>query len=166
VTVSADNKTPRTRQALATWVLLLATAFLVGPTPGDIGGCGGSLANEVLPGDASQQQWDYFEEGICAHMCLRLRSCSVLCASLQQPGPGCVNDSLAAYQQCLRGNIRRDIFGSNVCPHSCGEYTLRYQGASEQDVQVCGHAVLALSCNGIADVIRQPPQQCLAVCGQ
>ena len=156
----------RPSKAPALWVLLFTTLFLAGPTPGDVGGCGGSLANSTLPGSPDEQQWDYFEEGFCASMCLRLRSCGVLCASIRQPGAGCLNDSQQAYTQCLRGAIRRDIFGSDVCPHSCNNYTLRYRGASEQDVQVCGHAITALSCNDIADVIRTPPRQCLAVCGE
>ncbi len=156
----------RPRRRGAVWALMIATLFLAGPTPGDVGGCGGSLAGTALPGDPDQSQYDYFEQGLCANLCLRLRSCGVLCRSLQTPGPNCSDDSLAAYQQCLRGNIRADVFGSNMCPRSCGNYRLTYRGASEQDVVVCGAAVQAVRCEDIHLTIRQPPLQCLAVCGE
>jgi hypothetical protein len=147
-------------------VLAVASAFLAGPTPGDIGGCGGSLANSPLPGSAAQQEYDYFEQGFCANLCLRLRSCGVLCRAIAGATASCNNDSREAYQQCLRGNLRRDIFRSDMCPHSCGNYPPgRFIGASEIDVQTCGRAVQAISCTAIADVITSPPDQCLAVCG-
>jgi hypothetical protein len=165
VTVPSNAATPRrTRRGSALWLVVLSALFLAGPTPGDVGGCGGTLANTSLPGNPDEQQYDYFEQGFCANMCLRLRSCGVLCLSLQGAGADCLNDSQQAYQQCLRGQLRPGIFGSNQCPHSCGNYGARYAGASEQDVQVCGHAINALSCDAIADVIRQPPGECLAVC--
>lgn len=168
--MTAPASARRPRRGVALWVLTLSTFFLAGPTPGDVGGCGGGLANSTLQGDPTEQEYDYFEQGLCANLCLRLRECGVLCLSLRGAGPGCVNDSQAAYQQCLRGDLRGDIFlgsppGSVAqCPHRCQNYQQRYRGASEQDVQTCGHAVLARSCATIADVILDPPSTCLAVC--
>jgi len=157
--------TPRARTLRGLAVTVLAAAFLAGPTPGDIGGCGGSLANSPLPGNATQQQYDYFEQGFCANLCLRLRSCGVLCRAIAGATAACSNDSREAYQQCLRGNLRRDIFQSDQCPHSCANYSGRFIGASEIDVQTCGHAVQAISCAAINTAIMSPPDQCLAVCG-
>lgn len=157
--------TPRARTLRGLAVTVLAAAFLAGPTPGDIGGCGGSLANSPLPGNATQQQYDYFEQGFCANLCLRLRSCGVLCRAITGSTTACSNDSREAYQQCLRGSLRRDIFQSDQCPHSCGNYPpRRFIGASEIDVQTCGHAVQALSCATINTAIVSPPDECLAVC--
>ena len=157
--------TPRARTLRGLAVTVLAAAFLAGPTPGDVGGCGGSLANSPLPGNATEQQYDYFEQGFCANLCLRLRSCGVLCRAISGATAACSNDSREAYQQCLRGNLRRDIFQSDQCPHSCANYSGRFIGASEIDVQTCGHAVQAMSCATINTAITSPPDQCLAVCG-
>ena len=79
---------------------------------------------------------------------------------------GCDNDSTEAYQQCVRGQIRPEIFGSDACPHNCTAYgrDLRFIGATQQDVQVCGHVLNAISCNSLVDAIRNPPAECTAVC--
>ncbi len=161
---SNERGAGRSRRGSALWLLVISALFLAGPTPGDVGGCGGGLANQALPGNADEQEYDFFEEGFCANFCLRLRSCGVLCVSLSNPGAGCLNDSQMAYERCLRGDINRRIFGSDRCPHTCQNYMRRYQGASQQDVEACGHAVTALSCDAIADAIQTPPSQCLARC--
>lgn len=152
------------RRGVALWVLMMATAFLTGPTPGDVGGCGGDLANNALPGNPAEQEYDYFEAGLCANLCLRLRTCGVLCQAVRGAGAGCNNDSREAYQQCLRGNLRTEIFHSDQCPHTCRNYGRHFIGASEMDVQVCGAAVQAVSCLDISNAIVAAPAQCLAVC--
>jgi hypothetical protein len=154
----------RARTLRSLGVLVVSAAFLAGPTPGDVGGCGGSLANSPLPGSTPQQEYDYFEQGLCANLCLRLRSCGVLCRAITNAGAACNNDSREAYQQCIRGNVRRDIFGSDMCPHSCRNYNGSFQNAAEIDVQTCGHAVQALSCSSIHTAITSPPDECLARC--
>lgn len=156
----------RGRRGTALGALLVATLFLAGHTPGDIGGCGGDLSTQTLPGNPDEAQYDFFDQGLCANLCFRLRACGVLCESIRGGSAGCDNDSTDAYQQCVRGQIRPEIFGSDACPHNCTAYgrDLRFIGATQQDVQVCGHVLSTMSCNGLVDAIRNPPAECTAVC--
>lgn len=163
---------PRRRPRFAALgAMVIASAFIAGPTPGDIGGCGGDEANIPLAGEAPQPEYDYFDQGFCSHLCFRLRECGVLCDALLRNGQPCDNDSERAYLQCVRGELRTAIFTpqsqrepSLNCPHSCQRYQATFGGASLQDVVVCGHAVDQTSCSALVDLIQHPPSSCTAVC--
>jgi hypothetical protein len=149
----------------ALMVLCVAVLFIAGPTPGDIGGCGGSEASTPIQGSAAQSEYDYFDQGLCAHICLRLRECGVLCRALQDPGPNCDPNSPNAYIQCIRGALRADIFHTGSCPHTCSSYAHgRFSGAVLEDVAVCGHAVDAIACNDLPAAIVTAPAQCTGIC--
>jgi hypothetical protein len=159
-----DPSAPRRPRWTALAVLVISTAFIAAPTPGDVGGCGGANANVDIPGSQSEAEYDYFDQGMCSHLCFRLRECGVLCRSNSGAGPDCTNDSEPAFIQCIRGNIRQDIFGTNACPHSCGTYQGEFCGAFQGDITACGHAIEETSCGGLPDVIRNPPTSCTALC--
>lgn len=145
-------------------VLFVTALFLAGPTPGDIGGCGGDLADQPLPGVAAEAEYDYFDQGFCAGLCYALRECGVLCLSVSPTPPNCVNESADAYRQCVRGGLRGDIFQGTRCPHSCREYGGNFVGATMQDIATCRHSIEGLSCNDLALAVRSPPSTCTAVC--
>ncbi len=154
----------RRPRAATLGVLVIAAAFIAGPTPGDVGGCGGDQSNITLPGQQSEAEYDYFDQGLCAHMCYRLRTLGVLCNALESPPAGCDPLSPEAYRLCVRGSVRRSVFGAQSCPHSCANYHGTFVGATEQDVQVCGHVIDGMSEGDLAGIIQQPPAQCVAVC--
>lgn len=162
-----SESTPRSRVGLggrSAVVLLMSTLFLAGPTPGDVGGCGGDQSDVPLPTD-SQGEYDFFDQGICQAMCYRLRACNMLCDVIALPaGARCDNFSREAYEQCVRGDVRTDRLQTNRCPHSCGNYMSQFTGASQRDLTVCNHAVDSLSCDDILNVVVTPPNECLAVC--
>ncbi len=145
-------------------VLAIASVFLAAPTPGDIGGCGGSSTNVLVPGSQTEAEYDYFDQGMCSHFCFRLRECGVLCRSITGAGADCQNDSEAAFTQCVRGNIRTDLFGAAACPHSCSSYQGVFCGAFQGDIYACGHAIEQISCNSLPDLFRSPPRSCTALC--
>ncbi|MBL8600997.1 MAG: hypothetical protein JNK72_03640 [Myxococcales bacterium] len=167
--MSSTETRPR-RRALPFGALIIVTLFLTGPAPGDVGGCGGSNADTPIPGDAAEAEYDFFDEGLCANFCWRLRECGSLCDVIRRNGQSCDNNSPEAYSQCVRGDIREDLFPRELmlsrCPHSCGPYGGQYAGAFRQDVASCGHQVLATSCNADAliNVLIQPPTACTVVC--
>ncbi|MEZ4406660.1 MAG: hypothetical protein R3A52_09305 [Polyangiales bacterium] len=155
---------PSRRRWRALGALAFASLFIVGPTPGDIGGCGGELSSNPVPGNATEAEYDYFDQGMCAHLCFQLRECGLICDAIRRRGAPCDNDSEDAYRQCVRGELRDEIFGASACPHTCGPYQGVFLGASMQDVYACGHAITALSCTSLSDVIRRPPAACTAIC--
>lgn len=166
----------RRLRAPAVGVLLIATLFLAGTTPGDVGGCGGNHASTALPGSLAEAEYDYFDQGLCANLCWRLRECGLLCQSFR-PGSAtrlnCDPTSESAYLACVRGeDLDRSIFNTNLCPHTCGSYLdennqpTRFIDATEQDVAVCGRAVQALRCgDDLANALVDPPSACVNVCG-
>lgn len=162
--VTSPAQAPRRPRWTALAVLVISTAFIAAPTPGDVGGCGSENANVDIPGTQSEAEYDYFDQGMCSHLCFRLRECGVLCRSISNPGPDCTNDSEPAFIQCIRGNIRQDLFGTNACPHSCSTYQGEFCGAFQGDITACGHAIEETSCNSLPDVIRNPPSSCTALC--
>src|SRR5262245_34090751 len=100
---------PAARRPLATLVALaLASLFLAAPTPGNVGGCGSQSASTAIDVDAGRpppgvspmdlgrpapsDEYAYFDRGLCASFCLRLRECGTLCRAMGSP-PGCENDS-------------------------------------------------------------------------
>lgn len=166
-----QNK-PRRVRFTALGVVVLSTLFIAGPTPGDIGGCGGDGKTDVL-GDPGQAQYDYFDQGFCAHFCWRLRECGALCSALpNNGGPGCTNESPEAFVQCVRGDIRADLFMVSRCPHTCGPYRRadgspsQFVGAIQRDITSCGHDVLATACDvpTLRQAIANPPASCIGVC--
>lgn len=162
-------------RAPALGVLMIATLFLAGTTPGDVGGCGGSRSQTALPGTLEEAEYDYFDQGLCANVCWRLRECGLLCRSFRAGSPsqrGCDPGSEASYLACVRGeDLDPSIFNTNTCPHACGVYRdandqpTQFQDATEQDVAVCGRAIQALSCgDALAVAFTQPPSACINVC--
>ncbi len=155
------SKAPR---AGALGVLLIASAFIAGPTPGDIGGCGNDLSGQTVPGTQPQSEYDYFDQGMCAHMCLRLRDLGVLCEALSPAPPNCDPNSTAAYVQCVRGGLAMVPFGATFCPHTCANYHGVYTGATQEDIDVCGHIIDGMSASDLAGLIQSPPAPCVGVC--
>jgi hypothetical protein len=180
----------RKSQALRAIVLSsLALPFIAAPTPGNIGGCGGSyVATPVTPAAGTPQTAEeaFFEQGLCAHFCRRLLDCNQLCVAMTNPPAGCGTDSMAtqiAYYDCVHATtpvLNPSIFGFTSCPHAC-PLGKRFAYAPDNrtplvyqwDVQVCGDAVLALSCGGdsvsggtIAAAFTLPPTECVhqAIC--
>lgn len=160
------RETPSVRRPrwTALVVLTMAAAFIAAPTPGDIGGCGGADGNVDIPGAQAEAEYDYFDQGLCSHLCFRLRECGVLCRSIQSPGADCNNESESAFIQCVRGNLRPEIFGTNACPHRCATYQGEFCGAFQGDITACGHAIAETACNSLPDVIRNAPNSCTALC--
>lgn len=151
--------------------LIVTALFLSGPAPGDVGGCGGSNADTPVAGDGSEAEYDFFDEGLCASFCWRVRECGLLCDVIRRGGAQCDPQGEASFRQCVRGEIRSDIFpaGANLtrCPHSCGNFGGRsFRGAFRQDVAACTHQVLASSCSAttLTDLLLQPPAACTVVC--
>ncbi len=167
----------------------LSLPFIAAPTPGNIGGCGGSYAaTPVLPAAGTTQTAEeaYFEQGLCAHFCRRLLDCGQLCVAMTTAPADCATNLASqqvAYYDCVHSTmpvLNPSIFGFTACPHSCpqgkrfayagdGRTPLVYQ----MDVQVCGDAVLGLSCGGdsasagtIAAAFAIPPSECVqpAIC--
>jgi hypothetical protein len=159
-----------------------ASLFIMAPTPGNVGGCSSS-SQQIQPGNVNADppetaEWMYFDQGLCAGFCWRLRDCGVLCSALNPAHPqypqNCQNDAPEAYAQCVRGvtvnNIQplnSGIFGIGECPHACP--SLHYQTAYDFDVQACSDAVLARSCSSsgagsIGDLYREGVPECTNVC--
>src|SRR4051812_2161499 len=98
--------------------------FIAAPTPGNVGGCSGTSAGNVIadpdgagPGTA---EFEFFDRGLCGHFCQRLSQCGVLCQSLANPPPGCSDDSGEAFYECMRGSLKPSLFGgATAYPHSC-----------------------------------------------
>jgi hypothetical protein len=164
--VTTAQSTPRRRPRWAAFgVLLIAAQFLAGPAPGDVGGCGGDNASTPVPGSAEQSEYDYFDQGLCSHMCLRLYQCGLICDAIVRNGAPCNPNDPAVFRQCVRGEIRADLFGVSRCPHRCNNLGA-FAGAFQQDIAACGNQVLATSCDSAAltDVIRAAPEACTVVC--
>lgn len=166
------SQPPRRPRFVALGVVVLSTLFIAGPTPGDIGGCGGDGSERVI-GDIGQAEYDFFDQGFCSHFCWRLRECGALCSALpNNGGPGCSNDSPDAFVQCVRGDIRPDLFQVSSCPHTCGPYRRsdgapsQFVGALQRDITVCGHEVLSTRCDvgTLRELIANPPASCIGVC--
>lgn len=160
----------------AVGVLMVSTLFLAGTTPGDVGGCGGNFARTGVPGDTREEaEYEYFDQGLCANLCLRLRECGLLCQSFRAGSPSrtnCDPSSAEAYVACVRGeDLDRSIFNTNLCPHTCGSYLdeanqpTRFSDATEQDVATCGRAIQSLRCgDSLAEALTNPPSACINVC--
>ncbi|MEZ4391315.1 MAG: hypothetical protein R3A48_09490 [Polyangiales bacterium] len=160
----------------AVGVLMMSALFLAGTTPGDVGGCGGNFANTAVPGLTTEEaEYEFFDQGLCANLCLRLRECGLLCQSFR-PGSAsrnnCDPNSAEAYVSCVRGeDLDRSVFNTNLCPHTCGSYLdeqgqpTRFAEATEQDVAVCGRAIQALRCgDSLAEALTNPPSACIGRC--
>lgn len=162
---------PWSRPLVRLALVAFASVFMAAPTPGNVGGCTSSHASRdsvVMPGDTTLNppetaEYMFFDRGLCSHFCWRLRECGLLCAGLGRDEGTCDNDAPETFQDCVRGDIRGDVFGFPRCPHSCPEGTT-YVQAYEWDVEACGHAVLARSCGSIQDIFRTTPGECLNVC--
>lgn len=189
ISKSTTEKARKSQILRALVLSSLSLPFIAAPTPGNIGGCGGSYAaTPVLPAAGTTQTAEeaYFEQGLCAHFCRRLLDCGQLCAAMSNPPAGCGTDQAAnavAYYDCVHttGNVLNpSIFVVSSCNHSCPTGT-RFSYAADGrtplvyqwDVQVCGDAVLALSCGGdsntpgtLAATFTFPPNECVhqAIC--
>ncbi|MEI8254687.1 MAG: hypothetical protein WCJ30_03355 [Deltaproteobacteria bacterium] len=166
-----------------------AAMFIMAPTPGNVGGCSSVAGSQpVQPGNPSigeTAEYMYFDHGMCAGFCWRLRECSVLCSVLNPAhpdydaacgtGPGAGNDSPAAFNMCVRATSTPDgrtpfvlsVFGIASCPHACPAGA--YHTAYEWDVQACSDAVIVRSCNqggpgSIGDTYREGVAECTNVC--
>ncbi len=161
---TAQSKSRRPRWG-ALGVLALSTLFITGPAPGDVGGCGGDNASTPVAGSAEQSEYDYFDQGLCSHLCLRLYQCGLLCDAIVRQGASCDPNDQNVFRQCVRGEIRSDLFGVSRCPHRCNNLGT-FAGAFQQDISACGNQVLATSCDAAAltDVIRAAPTACTVVC--
>lgn len=201
IRVASVSFARRPRASLAT--LMVASLFIAAPTPGNVGGCSGRASSTpidaaalppgidgAVPGAmAPTAEYAFFDRGLCASFCLRLRECGTLCIAMGQPA-GCVNDSTDAYVMCMRGRYEpvgcnpasdagpctlvggldpRFFEGETRCPHSCAGPERRpgpavYSLAYEWDVQACGDAVAQTACADITRVISAPPRECTNVC--
>src|SRR5262249_48044793 len=128
-------------------------------------GCGARDAStEIAAGSVAETaESEYFDQGLCAYTCLKLRECGALCRALGDP-PGCNPDDGASYAMCVRGALQASYWGTAACPHACQDYGGRFIGAYRWDAQACGEAVLTRSCDGIYTVFTHPPSECTNVC--
>ncbi len=172
VSISPPNgASARGRRALRGLAALTILApVLSAPTPGNVGGCGGTLASTPLmphPGNTNvNPESTYFERGLCAGFCQRLYDCNLLCEALQNPPANCQTDPNAqaqAFYQCVNGTagvLRSELFSGGrtdiavtACPKTCPSGTVFAISGSgnplvyQWDVQVCSDAVLARSCS-------------------
>ncbi|MBL8681202.1 MAG: hypothetical protein JNK05_18640 [Myxococcales bacterium] len=181
---SANRSRSRRRVLRGVASIALLTPFLSAPTPGNIGGCGGSLAATEIsrhPGNTTGTlESVYFERGLCAGFCQRLLECGHLCAAMNPAVADCGTNEVAtarAYYLCVHGtnNLSTEYFGTAFCPKSCVNYggSFAYNGDGtrafvyEWDVQVCNDAVLQRSCSinpndpgGILTALRAAPSEC------
>lgn len=174
---SATPTSPsRTRPLFAALALTGFGLFIAAPTPGNVGGCGGTHANTpIQPGDLTVNppetpEYLYFDRGLCSHVCTRLIQCRSLCGALSSPPDNCddsegfYNDGARlaeAFRRCVRdrGGLRESgmtgsgqsvtIFGLAQCPHACPRGLRPGYALTEWDVQTCGDAVLNLSCEAL-----------------
>lgn len=151
--------------------------FIAAPTPGNVGGCGGSAASTpIQPGNLSANPPEtpehiYFDRGLCSHVCTRLIQCRSLCTALSRPPEGCDDNTIynperapdlaEAFRRCVRdrGGIRdfteqgngssTAVFGIDTCPHACPRGMRPGYNLTQWDVQTCGDAVLNLSCTQV-----------------
>jgi hypothetical protein len=162
--------------------------FIAAPTPGNIGGCSGTAGSQPITGDTATHktaEYEYFDRGLCSYFCERLRECGATCSVLAHPPENCDSNSPAAFQQCVRGEFKPQFTaGVTACPHDCsggqtGTSGL-FQGAYQWDVEACGDALLARSCEpsglnasghpdnpgSIGAALKALPRECLNVCQQ
>ncbi len=151
----------RSRRALrGLGALALLAPFLSAPTPGNIGGCGGTLASTPVtphPGNTAMNlEATYFEQGLCAGFCQRLFECGFLCSALTVDGLNCnlSADAAKAFYLCTHESVlRTELFGTNACPKTCpGGTAFAYSGSGsafvyQWDAQVCADAVMSRSCS-------------------
>lgn len=178
---NAPLATRRRRALRGLASLALLAPFLSAPTPGNIGGCGGTLASEQIqphPGNTNVTlESTYFERSLCAGLCQRLYECGFLCTALTVDGLNCDNptDAARAYYLCVHGTntLRTEFFGVSSCPKSCndygGDFAYSNSGAFvyQWDVQVCTDAVLQRSCSvdpqdgrSVLSALRAAPSEC------
>jgi len=141
-------------------VISVVSVFTVAPAPGNVGGCGGTAASQrVRRGTASfeTEEYMYFDRGLCTHFCLRLRQCGQICRAVYgDEATNCDNDSPDVFARCVRGDLARKHVFATQCPHACTPY--QYNGPTyEFDVQACGDAVLARTCDlGVTTIETDP----------
>lgn len=152
-------------------LIAFVSVFVAGPTPGDVGGCTNNFASsehQIQPSaDGTRSaEFNYFDQGLCSHMCWRLAECELICSALNRPDT-CddTDESLAeAIQACVRGNeLRADVFRFTQCPHFCPSGS-RYSVAYQWDVEACGHAMLQRSCDDFVDIFSNLPTECVNPC--
>jgi hypothetical protein len=178
----SETRSIWSRPLARTAALALLSVFIAAPTPGNVGGCGSDAASSpVQPSPPNSAEYVYFDQGLCSSFCLRLLECGVLCDSVQNRpencGPGNDTALREAFRECVRGQLRRDFFGVDSCPHSCaGLGTFRQ--AYEWDVQVCSDTILTRSCEpghfegnefvappgSIGGTFSEVPGECVNVC--
>lgn len=155
-----SNNSSRARRALrGLGAIALLAPFLSAPTPGNIGGCGGELAQTPVtphPGNTTNNlEATYFQQGLCAGFCQRLYDCGFLCSALTVDGLNCDNatDAAKAFYLCTHEPVlRQEFFGTNQCPQSCptGNFAYNSSGSAfvyQWDTQVCADAVMTRACS-------------------
>lgn len=175
-----SNTSPRARRALrGLGAIALLAPFLSAPTPGNIGGCGGQLAQTpVAPHEGNTTnnlEAAYFQQGLCAGFCQRLYDCGFLCSALTVEGLDCSNstDAAKAFYLCTHEPVlRSEFFQTNQCPQSCptGNFAYSSSGSAfvyQWDVQVCADAVMTRSCSidpndthGVLSSFWAAPSEC------
>ncbi len=88
--------------------LSFAALFIMAPTPGNVGGCTSVAGSQpVAPGNLSvgeTAEYMYFDRGMCAGFCWRLRECGVLCQVMNPAHPmyaaGCQPPPCASPADC------------------------------------------------------------------
>ncbi len=148
--------------------------FIAAPTPGNVGGCGGSAASTPI------------------QLCTRLIQCRSLCTALSRPPEGCDDSTIysperapdlaEAFRRCVRdrGGLRDfveqgnasspAVFGIDTCPHLCPRGMRPGYNLTQWDVQTCGDAVLNLSCEQlntsgtVFGAFTNAPPECLSAC--
>jgi hypothetical protein len=134
-------------------------------------GCGAPCVpiDAAIDGDAMMSaEFVTFDQGLCRGFCTRLVQCGVICQSLSPVVQNCTNDSVAAFDQCLRGGLNVQIFALPVCPHACPA-PQHFAGATSCDAQRCANDVGALSCSAtgagsIGQVFENVPPSCVQYC--
>jgi hypothetical protein len=171
LTPHAPTRTSRSRRTLrGLGLLALLAPVLSAPTPGNVGGCGGTLASTPIEphvgNNGANLESTYFERGLCAGFCQRLYDCNLLCDALQNPPANCQSDPTAqasAFYQCVNGTsgvLRSELFSGGrtditvtACPKTCPSGTVFAISSGgnplvyQWDVQVCADAALARSCS-------------------
>lgn len=148
-----------------------AALFVMAPTPGNAGGCSSTAGSQpVVPGNPAAgetAEYMYFDHGMCAGFCWRLRECEVLCTVLNAAHPSyaaaCAPPSCALAGDCGATAWGRVCLpGTNVCgcntdadcvERRCDTGSHRCHNAGNDSPEAYTMCVRATTTNGITPYV-------------